>query len=82
MELEAAAELYRKSGAAEDMLQATFDLADLDGDGVLDLRQFCLFMVLVKALRAEEAPHLPHTLSPAQVCACRPHASGSCGMLV
>ena len=67
LELDAAAELYRKSGALPDQLQATFDVADVDGDGVLDLRQFCLFMVLVKALRAEDAPMLPHSLSPAQV---------------
>ena len=67
LELDAAAELYRKSGAAPEAQQATFDLADLDGDGVLDLRQFCLFMVLVKGLRGEDAPALPHALSPTQV---------------
>ena len=56
-------------GPQEGDQAATFRLADLNGDGVLDLHEFCLFMTLLKGLRKEPAPQLPaRALRCAGVC--------------
>ena len=67
LEPDGAAELHRKSRAPPDTLESSFELADLDRDGVLNLREFCLFMTLLKGLRQDPPPLLPPRLSPAQV---------------
>ena len=54
------------SGLPNDVLAQTWRLADFDGDGYLDLNEFCIAMHLIKAHKsgAELPEKLPSTLMP------------------